>query len=153
MSTETDPFNEHYHFSGSTEPRSKMASFIDDNVSIHSCPTQPKIIDGYPKLAEHMGSAPEISIFRRFESLNRQNLLYLQAELTTLERELRNIEAESASCDTADPRSLYARDWEWMNIIDEKSNMNPQWQLFLRIRTILKEYSKQLVYTPYKERG
>jgi hypothetical protein len=95
-------------------------------------------------LAEHMGSTPEVSIFRRFETLNRQNLLYLQAELTALEKELRNLEAESATCDAADPRSQYSRDWEWMNMTDEKSNMNPQWQLFLRIRVILKEYSKQL---------
>lgn len=130
-----------------------MASFIDDNVSVHSYPTQPKIIDGYPRLAEHMGSTPEISIFRRFESLSRQNLLYLQAELTTLERELRILEAESAACDAADPRSRYARDWEWMNMIDEESNRNPQWQLFLRIRAVLKEYSKQLIYTPCEERG
>ena len=129
-----------------------MVSFIDDNVSTHSGPTQPKIIDGYPKLAEHMGSTPEVSIFRRFEALNRQNLLYLQAELTALERELRNLEAESATCDAADPRSQYSRDWEWMNITDEKSNMNPQWRLFLRIRAILKEYSKQLIYRPCEGR-
>jgi hypothetical protein len=130
-----------------------MVSFVDDNVSIHSGPTLPKIIDGYPKLAEHMGSGPEISIFRRFEALNRQNLLYLQAELTALERELRNLEAESATCDTAEPRSQYSRDWEWMNMTDENSNMNPQWQLFLRIRAILKEYSKQLISTTCKERA
>lgn len=130
-----------------------MASFIDDNVSIHSGPTQLKITDGYPKLAEHMSSAPEISIFRRFEALNRQNILYLQAELTTLERELRNLEAESATCDAADPRSQYSRDWEWMNTTDENSNVNPQWELFLRIRAILKEYSKQLIYTPREERA
>jgi hypothetical protein len=117
-------------------------SFIDDNVSTHSGPSKSKIINGYPKLAEHMGGTPEISIFRRFETLNRQNLLYLQAELTALERELRNLEAESAACDAADPRSQYSRDWEWMSMTDEKSNINPQWQLFLRIRVVLKEYSK-----------
>jgi hypothetical protein len=119
-----------------------MASFIDDSISTHRGPIQLKIVDGYPKLAEHMGGASEISIFRRFEALNRQNLLYLQAELTVLERDLRSLEAESASCDSADPRSQYSRDWEWMNITDEKSNTNPQWQLFLRIRALLKEYSK-----------
>ncbi|KIM92788.1 hypothetical protein OIDMADRAFT_139048 [Oidiodendron maius Zn] len=122
-----------------------MLPFIDDNVSTHSGPNRPKIVDGYPKLAEHMGSTPEVSIFRRFETLNRQNLLYLQAELTALEKELRNLEAESATCDAADPRSQYSRDWEWMNITDEKSNMNPQWQLFLRIRAILKEYNETLL--------
>jgi hypothetical protein len=97
-----------------------------------------------------MSTAPEISIFRRFEALNRQNLLYLQAELTRLERQLRNIEADSAACDASDPRSRYSRDWEWMNITDEKFNVNPQWQLFMRVRGTLKEYSKLLIDLPHQ---
>jgi len=129
-----------------------MVSFIDENVSMHSCPALPKLVDGYPRLAEHMGTAPEISIFRRFEALNRQNLLYLQAELIRLERRLRNVEADSATCDASDPRSRCSRDWEWMNITDEKINVNPQWQLFMQIRGILKEYSRQLIYPPCEER-
>lgn len=119
-----------------------MVPSTDNNMSVHNDPTQPRIIDGYPKLAEHMGSFPEISIFKRFETLNRQNLLYLQAELTSLEKELRYLETESAKCDAADPRSQYSRDWEWMGLADEKSDVNPQWQLFMRIRAILKEYSE-----------
>jgi hypothetical protein len=130
-----------------------MAPFIDDNISSDKCINLPKLTDGYPKLAEHMGNAPEISIFRRFEALNRQNLLYLQAELTGLERQLRIIEAESANCDSTDPKSRYSRDWEWMNIKDEKTGVNPQWQLFLRIRGVLKEYSKQFLHRQYEDRG
>jgi hypothetical protein len=125
-----------------------MVSFSDDNISTHSSPSKPKVSDGYPKLAEHMSSAPEISIFRRFSALNIQNLLYLQAELTALEKELQTLEAESATCDTGDPRSQYCRDWEWLNMADEKSGINPQWQLCLRMRAILKEYSKQFLYPP-----
>jgi hypothetical protein len=43
-------------------------------------------VNGYPKLARHMGASPEIAIFRRFGALNAQNLLYLQAELVHLEK-------------------------------------------------------------------
>jgi hypothetical protein len=118
-----------------------MASLIDDNDSLDITSSLPKPVDGYPKLAAHMSPSSEISIFRRFEALNRQNLLYLQAELTGLERQLRNIEAESAKCDSSDPKSRYARDWEWLSDLDDDDNSNPQWQLVLRIRGVLKEYS------------
>ena len=121
-----------------------MATFIDDNIASDGRITLPKLIDGYPKLAEHMGNAPELSVFRRFEALNRQNLLYLQAELTGLERQLRIVEADSANCDSTDPRSRYSRDWEWMSITDEKATANSQWRLFARIRSVLKEYSKEI---------
>jgi hypothetical protein len=45
-------------------------------------------IVGYPSLAGQIELRPETAIFRRFGSLNAENLLYLQAELTSLEREL-----------------------------------------------------------------
>ncbi|TVY80313.1 hypothetical protein LSUE1_G006859 [Lachnellula suecica] len=122
-----------------------MSSLTDDNASTHSSPAQTKTIDGYPRLAEHMGGAPEISIFRRFGALNRQNLLYLQAELTVLERELQKLEAESTTCAPGEPRSQYSRDWEWLNMPDEKACLNPQWQLCLRIRTVLREYNETLL--------
>jgi len=124
-----------------------MTSFVDDNAN-----AQPRLVQGYPTLAQHMSGTPEISIFKRFETLNRQNLLYLQAELTSLEKKLRNLEAESTKCDDGGPRSQYSRDWEWMTMIDEKSTPNPQWQLFLRIRAVLKEYSKHLTCTSIVKR-
>lgn len=43
---------------------------------------------GYPKLAALMNLIPETCIFRRFGTLNSLNLLYLQAELTDIERKL-----------------------------------------------------------------
>lgn len=123
-----------------------MTSFVDDNPY-----AQPRLVQGYPTLAQHMSSTPEISIFKRFETLNRQNLLYLQAELTSLEKQLRNFEAESTKCDESDPRSQYSRDWEWMTMTDERSTFNPQWKLFLRIRGVLKEYSKHSTCTSIVE--
>jgi len=42
----------------------------------------------YSKLASLMGPHPELAIFRRFSTLNAQNLLYLQTELVHPKRKL-----------------------------------------------------------------
>ena len=39
----------------------------------------------YQKLADFMGNSPTVSIYRRFTSLNVQNLLFMQAEIAYLE--------------------------------------------------------------------
>lgn len=49
-------------------------------------------MEGYSKLATLMASYPDTAIIRRFAALNMQKILYLQAELTYLEDELREIE-------------------------------------------------------------
>lgn len=48
-----------------------------------------ELIPGYPIFAGRIGLIPEIATFRRFGALNSQNLLlYLQAQLVSLEQEL-----------------------------------------------------------------
>jgi hypothetical protein len=98
---------------------------------------------GYPRLASIMGAYPEVGVFRRFGALNAQNLLYLQAELTCLENELRN--QEKSDLESGDQeRSIYGRDWQTLaESID--SNASQQWKLFLRIREKLNEYSECLI--------
>src|SRR3954464_15956130 len=98
-----------------------MGSFTHDHIFLGGCATISEVVDGYPKLAEHMGGTPEISIFRRFQALNRQNLFYLQAELTRLPGQLRIIEAESATCNPTNPRSRYSRDCTRIHITEENS--------------------------------
>lgn len=50
----------------------------------------------------------DFAIFRKFSKLNYQNLLYLQAELTHLEANLKKV----ADRDGGDPnRELYSKDW------------------------------------------
>jgi hypothetical protein len=99
---------------------------------------------GYPKLACEMGSMPEIAILRRFASLNVQNLLYFQAELVILEKDLREMELESSrlQCEGRPrmPETGYAQDWYWLGH-DDNDPHNRQWQTVLRIRQRLKEYS------------
>jgi hypothetical protein len=66
-------------------------------------------IEGYPKLASHMGTYPECAIYRRFGSLNSQNLLYFQSELTHLELKLRRLEATDLTSEEGN-RSAYSKD-------------------------------------------
>ena len=87
---------------------------------------------------------PEEAIFRRFASLNIQNLLYYQAELTVLEKQLRDFELGACQFQTSAPDKLpapvcqYATDWEWLGL---RQPQNPQWQCMLKIRDLLEKYS------------
>ena len=96
----------------------------------------------YPKLSNFMGSFPDVAIFRRFGPLNVQNLLFLQAELSHLERELSVIrERESQSED--EKRQLALRSWwELSSSSFEGEEENPQWQVIQDIRQKLVEYSE-----------
>jgi hypothetical protein len=98
-----------------------------------------RFVVGYPKLAAQIEILPELSIFRRFGALNAQNLLYMQAELTYLEKKLR----EQQLSDNAHPlgkRSAYALNWFWLKE-SENTDAGEQLDLILEIRKILKEYS------------
>ena len=101
-----------------------------------SIPPKPR---GYPKLAKLMGTHHETAIFRRFGELNMLNLLSLQAELTDLEIQLQSIRNEDEVSD--DPvRSLYAIDFHEMSKQGDERD-DQQWQMLLRIREKLQEYS------------
>lgn len=45
-------------------------------------------------IAERMALKPQTAIYRRFDALNARHLLYLQAELSVLEKKLRDVEEE-----------------------------------------------------------
>lgn len=101
--------------------------------------------EGYPKLAKCMGSSPEFAIFRRFATLNARNLLFLQAEITLLEKKLEDLTAADEKATHLD-RAIYSRDWETLKDSCDEGAENrghdpKQWKLFLDIRTKLKEYS------------
>lgn len=123
----------------------------------------PAPVPGYPRLAHEMSSIPETAVFRRFADLNHQSLLYYQAELTILERQLRQQELESSNPHTGKvkpaPNSTgtkaageeeathieyatrleYAKNWYWLGADNPG---NEQWQTVLRVRGALREYSK-----------
>lgn len=98
------------------------------------------MLDGYLKLSAFQSSFPESAIFRKFGALNLQNLLYLQAELSRLEVELREIAKEDA--DLGDPQRLrFNKDWLELSQASEEAGNHIQWLKVLEIRETLDVYS------------
>ena len=107
----------------------------------------PKRLIGYEGLAQFMGVYPELAIFRRFGALNLQNVLFLQAEITTLEE----IYSEVAANQNHYPEfseewyekvkrgdvSPDGRDWTGKDFGDPSE----RYKLVLRLRKLLNEYS------------
>lgn len=119
-----------------------MTSETDASVSFKTLPAPPLVL-GYPTLASYMGATPELMIFRRFADLNTQTLLYYQAELFNLESQLRELELNASGSDRSDPRSRFSRDWEWLSgEVDLTGKTNDQMRIVLRIRILIREYSK-----------
>jgi hypothetical protein len=95
----------------------------------------------YPRLSEFMGLWPEVAIFRRFGALNTQNLLFLQAEIAHLERELQLIREREEKRE--DERGLLAqRSWFELSQASEDGEDCPQWAIIQDIRSKLTEYSR-----------
>jgi hypothetical protein len=94
----------------------------------------------YPRLSEFMGLWPEVAIFRRFGALNSQNLLFLQAEIAHLERELKVIREREEKRE--DEKGLLAqRSWFELSQETEDGEPCPQWAVIQEIRSKLSEYS------------
>ena len=94
----------------------------------------------YPKLSTFMGALPDVAIFRRFGTLNAQNLLFLQAELSHLERELEVIREREASSEDEE-KQMALRSWWSLSTSSEGDEDNDQWQVIQDIRKKLVEYS------------
>ena len=89
-----------------------------------------------------MADYPEMAMVRRFRGLNARNLLYLQADLVHIEKEL--LKCERADADSKEePMNLYAKDYYWLQRCAK--GLEPetkQWKLVEEMRAKLKEYSK-----------
>jgi hypothetical protein len=97
----------------------------------------------YKKIAALMGRYPESAIIYQFSELNIQNILYLQAELIGLQKDLH--ELEDANGRSLDPeRSSFSRNWDALNSAKKEDGSDEQWKLVLSIRNKLKEYSMYL---------
>jgi uncharacterized protein DUF6594 len=95
-------------------------------------------MEGYAKVANLMGTHNEFAMFRRFRGLNMQNLLYLQAEITHLEEELRKIVDEDIK---HGGRRYHAYDW-WSLSQGDSEGDTDQWDTVLELRAKLEKYSE-----------
>jgi len=102
------------------------------------------LVPGYPRLAGQMGRLPQLGVFRRFGALNMRNLLYYQAELAQIEQDLIQTELEDAR-NTQDLQGDYCGNWADLSGSTTDHNQEfsgEQWELVLKMRKLLKEYSK-----------
>ncbi|CAG8977261.1 hypothetical protein HYALB_00009358 [Hymenoscyphus albidus] len=100
-------------------------------------------VEGYPALAALQGTYPQLGIYRRFATLNARNLLYLQAELVNLERDLE--EYTEKDCRSEDARRrLCNKNWHYLSK-KEQGLAGSQWHTMLRIKEKLKEYNDCLL--------
>jgi hypothetical protein len=94
-------------------------------------------MEGYAKVAQFMGTHDEFAILRRFNALNMQSLLLLQAEIAHLEADLHKVAASDVKDEA---RSYYAHDW-WSLSQGEGDDDLEQWHTVLEIREKLDQYS------------
>ena len=95
---------------------------------------------GYPKLADFVGTDPHLAIFKKFGSLNAENLFYMQAEIAGLEQELQQIVADDLRSKDETSRK-YATSWR---VLQQAGKGSAQWQKRMEIREKLKEYSRSV---------
>lgn len=83
----------------STQQSSSMTYGGDQSPTANerAWPPRPHLPAGHPRLAELMSGRPQMWIYRRFGYLNSQNLLYMQAELMGLEKELKDLQMQDAT--------------------------------------------------------
>ncbi|KAH8647775.1 hypothetical protein BX600DRAFT_443120 [Xylariales sp. PMI_506] len=98
---------------------------------------------GHKWLAGFMNQRPQLSIFRRFNALGIENLLNLQAQIGSLERRLRIIQAEhELSNNSTGPKykALWETKYEAVSL-EELSNRNREHlDLVMDLRQLMKEY-------------
>lgn len=99
-------------------------------------------MEGYAKIAERMATLPSLAIFRQFQALRVQNLLYMQAELIELETRFRD-QASRDSHSQESTEKLYSRDWLTLSSLNSNGQHSEQWRMALEIREKLQVYGLQ----------
>lgn len=97
-------------------------------------------MEGYPALASLQGQYPELAIYRRFATLNARHLLYLQAEIVSLETDLEN-DSRIDGISNDEKTRLRNKNWYYLSRKNEKVVCS-QWHTMLSLNEKLKEYSK-----------
>lgn len=108
-----------------------------------------KPVEGWPALAKLMNDTPDLEAFPSFTDLNLKSLLYYQAELIYLRKELHTVEWKDFRNSTGtDDSSKFSKDLVWVFMAVEDGNPPEQWALICRIRDVLEKYSTWTLYYP-----
>jgi hypothetical protein len=119
------------------------------NIAIPDPPehNQLSTVAGYPRLADQIGHQPQLGIYRKFPALNARDLLYMQAEIIDLEKELREAENEDSQI-SEQRRFKYSSDWWYLQHaakvegLDENHDAYKQRNIVARLRILLGQYSE-----------
>jgi hypothetical protein len=118
-------------------PDNHQHDLMSDPANFEDEPKNP--VPGWPQVAELMSNIPDFASFNRFSALQIKSLLYYQAELEILKAELREEELEDYR--RGDERAIeYSKRADFLVRSRNKEN-HRQWDVILKIRTVLKEYS------------
>ena len=96
---------------------------------------------GYRRLADFMAWEPSLAIFPRFRSASMLCLLHLQAQITELEDQLKDLAYADNTSGEKTRREL-AFDWSVMKTLGKGS---PQYKLHADLRALLAEYIQYTV--------
>jgi hypothetical protein len=108
-----------------------------------SVPSQPP--SGWPQVAQVMALTPGFEAFQAFKDLNLKSLLYYQAELVTLRKDLNTVEWQDLRKEDSDYSNKFAEDLGYLFSARKRKDggvgVQQQWGLVMRLRETLKEYS------------
>jgi hypothetical protein len=95
-------------------------------------------LHGWPQVAKLVSEVPQFEAYQTFRDLHVKSLLYYQAELVSLRKELHAVEYE----DARSSRSEFAENLDFLfaSGSNEDPNLRRQWTLITKIRKVLKEY-------------
>lgn len=94
-------------------------------------------VPGWPRLAKTISEHPELEAFPSFTDLCVKSLLYYQAELIALRKELHEEELKDWGVSEEEESFLYSGNLN--SLIDDRPQ---QWVVIEKIRTTLEKYSK-----------
>lgn len=94
---------------------------------------------GYSKLSKYMVENG-YTIFRKFSLVAARDLLYMQAELVELEKQLEELATQDRGGTGIE--DLYDTNWTALSAEDVHETHSPQWLKALEIRVKLREYCR-----------
>ncbi|KAK4949757.1 hypothetical protein LTR10_011599 [Elasticomyces elasticus] len=101
-------------------------------------------MEGYAKISHFMSEHAESTMVHRFSDINLQNILYLQAEIHGLRKDLRAIEEQNQNSSSEDVKQ-FPLDWYTLACTLENGKRNKQWEKVLHLRPLLKEYNEAVL--------
>ena len=113
---------------------------------------------GFHRYSLHITRDASFSTYRRFAVLNTRNILYLQSELADLEEQLQRLDAQGSGEEVDNDIRAISRSWRKMRDagnsfqesktadanVPESQDPRDTWSVVLKIRRVLKEYSRLL---------